>query len=166
MLKKLPKNVISRLVTIYKCSIALGYIPKCWREARVVLIPKQGKSDYTEPKSFRPISLTAFMFKVLEKIIKERVETVFLKARPLSPHQHAFRSGKSCDSAIAEVIDTVESAIFRGETAIGVFLDISGAFDNILPGAVSTGMEIKGIDSKLMGWYYYYIRSTWKVEVG
>ena len=32
------------------------------------MIPKIGKADYSEAKSFRPISLTSFLFKTMEKI--------------------------------------------------------------------------------------------------
>ena len=41
-----------------------GYIPKEWRKSRVVFIPKPQKSDYGEVGSFRPISLTQFVFKM------------------------------------------------------------------------------------------------------
>jgi len=41
-------------------SLALGYIPSAWSRARVVFIPKTGKKDITNPKSFRPISLKSF----------------------------------------------------------------------------------------------------------
>ena len=46
---------------------SLGYIPVSWRHSRVVFIPKPGKS-LTQAKSLRPISLTSFIFKILEKL--------------------------------------------------------------------------------------------------
>jgi len=49
-------------------SLALGHIPNAWSRARVVFIPKTGKKDITHPKSFRPISLTSFLLKTLEKL--------------------------------------------------------------------------------------------------
>ena len=42
-----------------------GYIPKEWHKSRVVFIPKPQKYDYGEVGSFRPISLTQFVFKTM-----------------------------------------------------------------------------------------------------
>ena len=74
MLKNAPMNVLERLELLYKALVLLAYTPEDWRKAKVVLLPKQGKKDYSEPKSFRPISLTSFIFKMLEKIVKEEIE--------------------------------------------------------------------------------------------
>ncbi|GJQ67895.1 hypothetical protein Trydic_g16655 [Trypoxylus dichotomus] len=57
------------LCTLLKATLAVGHLLSSWREARVVFIPKQGKTSYTEAKSYRPISLTSFLLKTLEKII-------------------------------------------------------------------------------------------------
>ncbi|CAB4041838.1 Hypothetical predicted protein, partial [Paramuricea clavata] len=37
-----------RLTYLYRASLTLGYIPKVWRKARVVFIPKVGKKHYTQ----------------------------------------------------------------------------------------------------------------------
>jgi hypothetical protein len=49
-------------------SLAIGYIPESWRHTRVVFIHKPGKS-LTQGKSPRPIILTSFILKILEKLI-------------------------------------------------------------------------------------------------
>lgn len=57
------------LMDVYRASLGLGHIPKTWQRVKVVFIPKPGKDDYTSPKSFRPISLTSFMLKGLERML-------------------------------------------------------------------------------------------------
>ena len=37
----------------------------------VIFIPKPGKEDYSSPKSYRPITLTSFVLKGLERIMPE-----------------------------------------------------------------------------------------------
>lgn len=80
MLQKSWQTVSSAVISIYKASLQLGYIPKRWQEVNVVFIPKPGKDDYTTPKSFRPISLTSVPLKGLEclidKYIKEEMNTI------------------------------------------------------------------------------------------
>jgi len=60
----------------------------------VVFIPKPGKRDYTEPKSFRPISLTSFLMKTLERMIDRYLTQEVLIKTPLHSNQHAYRKGK------------------------------------------------------------------------
>lgn len=55
---------------MFNASLLLGYIPKSWRQVRVVFIPKANKNDKTSPKSFRPISLTSIILKIMEKLLR------------------------------------------------------------------------------------------------
>lgn len=65
------------LFDIFLASIRLVHIPTCWREVRVVFLPKLGQSSYHQAKAFRPISLTSFQLKTLEKLI----EVTYLPAK-------------------------------------------------------------------------------------
>lgn len=89
------KKLNEYLTQIFKGSLKLGHIPKVWSKTKVVFIPKAGKKDKTIPKSFRPISLTSTMLKIMEKIIDEYIKSKFLKIRPLSRFQFAYQSNKS-----------------------------------------------------------------------
>ena len=69
MLQKSPSEIIDLLSKMYRGCLNLGYIPKQWREVRVVFIPKAGKTSHTTPKDFRPISLSSFLLKTLERLV-------------------------------------------------------------------------------------------------
>ncbi len=60
---------IRYLTNIYKQVLTTGYTPTKWREMGVIFIPKVGKSDYGLAKSYRPITLSSFCLKTLERII-------------------------------------------------------------------------------------------------
>ena len=60
-------------------------IPKIWREALVVAIPKPTK-PVGDPKSYRPISLLYVPYKILERLIYARVEPLI---DPLLPKEQA-----------------------------------------------------------------------------
>ena len=67
-------------------------IPKIWKRALVVAIPKPGK-PVEDPKRYRPISLLCVPYKILEELIYARVEPLI---DPLLPKEQAgFRRGKS-----------------------------------------------------------------------
>ena len=57
-----------------------GSLPQSWREATMIPIHKPGKAK-TEATSYRPISLTSCMVKLLERIINTQTEMVFLKQK-------------------------------------------------------------------------------------
>jgi hypothetical protein len=132
ILQKLPNEALDKLKDIYTACIRLGYTPEKWRTSRTIFIPKPDKDDYTKVRSFRPISLTSFLFKGLEKAVLKRIENSLV----LHNNQHAFRQGRSTDSALSKTVDTIEKAIFQGQHSLAVFLDIEGAFDNLAHKAV------------------------------
>jgi len=66
-------------------------IPKIWRRAIVVAIPKAEK-PLEDPKSYRPTSLLCVPFKILERLIYARVERI---TYPL-PHMSRRASDTGC----------------------------------------------------------------------
>lgn len=103
---------------------------EAWREVRVVFIPKSGKSCYDLAKSFRPVSLTSFLLKTLEKMVDRHIRDETLSQMPVHHSQHAYQAGKSVESALHEVVSYVEKAFRQKESVFGVFIDIKGVFDN------------------------------------
>ena len=60
----------ARFIDLYNACLMLGH--HLWKTARVVVIPKPGKPDYSVPKAYRPISLLECCGKLLEKIVAKR----------------------------------------------------------------------------------------------
>jgi hypothetical protein len=73
------------LRTIFNTALCLRIHP--WTKAKVVVIPKPGKMDYSAPKSYRPISLLKCLGKVLEKIIAWRLGSDVNQFNLLGPSQ-------------------------------------------------------------------------------
>ena len=155
VLKNLGQKALYRLVKIFKASIMLAYIPKCWRESRVIFIPKSGKSDYSDPRSFRPLSLMSFILKSLERLVLWRMqETTFLE-NPFCSNQHAFLKGRSTDSALSNMVEYIEEALIKKQFALAVFLDVKGAFDHVLTKDMIEGLRGKNAPPEIIRWYEY-----------
>lgn len=118
------------LQKIFRASWEIGHIPNPWTKVKVVFIPKPGKNDYTSPKSFRPISLSSFLLKTMERLLDRYIRDVLLKDQPISSDQHAFRPGRSTDSALHLLVAHAEDGMNNSGFSLGCFLDIEGAFDN------------------------------------
>jgi len=96
LLQKGLQSLLYPLCKIYRASMSLGYIPKIWRAARVAFLPIPGKDDYTNAKAYRPICLTSFLLKGLEKLVDRYLRDGPLLGLPIHPRQHAFQAGKFC----------------------------------------------------------------------
>ena len=108
----------------------LSFTPTKWKESTVIWIPKPVKDDYKKFKAWRPISLSNYLVKALEKLITWEVDRV-LENNPLNKNQHGFRRDKNTETAISSNTDNIEKHIMYGKPVIGVFLNIQAAFDTI-----------------------------------
>ena len=80
-----------------------------------MFIPKAGRALLGSVKDFRPISLTSFILKLLERLTDRYLREVSFVETPLRKEQHA-----------AEVVTEIEKGIKSG-FALTVLLDIEGA---------------------------------------
>jgi ribonuclease HI len=87
-----------------------------------------------------------------------QINETALKDKPYSDVQFAFRSGMSTDNAISAVCNIIEQATLRRKFALGVFLDVAAAFDNISIDSILRAMRKRGINPQIITWYDHYIR--------
>jgi hypothetical protein len=66
----------------------------------------------------------------LERLVDRFLGDEILVSKPLHPKQHAYQAGKSVKKALHRFVVRVEKALDQQEMALGVFLDIEGAFNN------------------------------------
>ncbi|KAJ4710362.1 RNA-directed DNA polymerase (Reverse transcriptase) [Melia azedarach] len=79
---------------------------------------------------FRPIALANFIFKIILKIMADRLKGVV--ERIISPQQHAFIRGRSISDAIALVSENFQLLNRRIKGGnVGIKLDIAKAFDTM-----------------------------------
>ncbi|OXU18473.1 hypothetical protein TSAR_004796 [Trichomalopsis sarcophagae] len=142
LLKEGVDTIIGPLVRLTRASIAAGYTPKCWRTVKVVFIPKAGKGSYNTAKDFRPICLTSVMLKTLE----------YIKDNPLCIEQHAYREGRSTESALHGAVSLIEEQIEGGGYTVGAFFDAERAFNNTTTNSICKAAKEKGIPDPLIKW--------------
>jgi ribonuclease HI len=141
-----------RLQILFRESLRLGYIPKCWRNSLAVFIPKIGKPNYETPKAFRPISLMSFILKTLEKLLDRDLRAQELDVNKLNPKQFAYQQGKGTETALHDITTNIESALKRRGVALAVFIDIEGAFDNTAFSVIEKAALDKGVRPSTISW--------------
>ena len=69
LLQKGWNSIRNTYQTIVQMCLKYSYVPKAWKEGTGIFIPKPGKGNYHEVKSFRMITLTSFQLKWLERLV-------------------------------------------------------------------------------------------------
>ena len=131
----LPMSVIKRfidiisvpLTSIVNMSLSHGIVPDKMKIARVIPVYKSG--DRAIFSNYRPISVLPSFSKILEKVVYNRIIEFINKLNILCDNQYGFRKNYSTSLALIEFYGKVSSAFDRGEVAVGIFLDLSKAFD-------------------------------------
>jgi ribonuclease HI len=137
--------ILPWLEAIFRGCLELVYIPRKWTEVRVVFIPKSGKSSHAYPKDLRPLTLSSFLLKTLERLIDVVIRSK-IEPRNWAMSQHAYCKGKSVDTALHELVRMIEKSIYTQEFCMVTFLDIEGAFNNVKTEAIMDGLSFLNVD--------------------
>ena len=128
-LKDISKQICSPISILINKSLEVGIVPDIMKMAKVIPIYKAKQND--QFSNYRPISLLPSLSKILERVIHKRVYS-FLKFNNIFYHsQYGFRSNHSTIDALNEFVYNTLSAFEEREYTLGVFLDLSKAFDTI-----------------------------------
>ncbi|GBN59776.1 RNA-directed DNA polymerase from mobile element jockey [Araneus ventricosus] len=96
--------------------------------ATIVPIIKPGKVPQ-DPGSYRPISLSSVLSKIVEAVILNRIENAI--EDQLIPYQFGFRKNLSTVQQLLRITEFVREGMDEGWDTGSVFLDIAKAFDRI-----------------------------------
>ena len=116
----------------------------------------QFNSVFTQPHSVTNPS-SFFPMQPLERIIRKQVSSFIDKKGFLNSTQHGFRSGRSCLSALLNVIDDIMHMLDGGGSMDMVYLDFSKAFDKVDHGILLHKLKALGITGNLGMWFYNFL---------
>jgi len=130
MLRNLSRNALIHLTQLFNHLILLGHFPTNWKTAKVIPIPKPNK-PYTDPNSYRPISLLSTLGKLFERVIAARL-TSFVQQHQLIPHfQFGFRRKHSTVAQLARITDYITNGFNLHKHTNMLLLDIEKAYDTV-----------------------------------
>ena len=96
----------------------------------------------------RGITLNSVIFKVLELLLKNRMESFLSNAGLLHPNQSAYRKGVSCADAIFATQESINHYMQEGGEVYLCLYDLQKAFDSIETPRLLHRIFAAGIHSK------------------
>ena len=96
LLKALALQLAPSLTELFNCSLSLGKVPAAFKQANVHPLLKPGK-DSSDAASYRGLSLTSTLSKVLESIVRDQICNFFSPDELFNVQQYGFHRGHSCE---------------------------------------------------------------------
>ena len=90
MLKLSLPAIVGTLVRLFNISLRLGEVLEEWKDAVVIPLHKGGKKPSKNPLSYRPISLTSCVARVLEKALNRQIRKNLEVNKLIYDHQSGF----------------------------------------------------------------------------
>ena len=122
----------------------------------LVLIPK--KQIVEDFKDLRPINLVGGLYKILKKVLANRIKRVMNKV--ISKTQNAFVEGRQILDAVLIANEILDSTLRRKKCGLVCKLDIDKAYDSISWEFLYQVMGRMGFNSRWMSWIKWCISTT------
>nr|KAG5700425.1 hypothetical protein BaRGS_010338 [Batillaria attramentaria] len=148
MIRHLPYRMVKVLLGFYQTCWDSGQIPKAWKKAVVVAIPKDGKPPHL-PTSYRPVALTSHLGKVYERLVRDRLEYHLEKHGIIPLCQAGFRKGRGCMEHVARLTSEIKKAMVNKHSVVTTFFDIKRAFDTVWHAKLLDKLSSIGISGRL-----------------
>ena len=136
-------------------SIEKGVFPNVLKIARVT--PRFKDGDPSDISNYRPISVLLYFSKILERIMYNRFDKYLTTEKLLYLKQFDFQTGLSTEHAIVKLVDQIYQSFEKHHYTLGVFIDLSKAFDTVDHTILIRKLEMYGIKGINLAWFRSYL---------
>lgn len=126
ILQYLPLKYKLILLDIFNQMYSSNEFPESWKQSYLHFIEKPDGLNY------RPITLSSCVCKLFETMIKNRLLWWCEHHNLLPQSQTGFRKGQSCSDNLSNLALYVEEGFRNNKDTLAAFLDVQGAFDNVV----------------------------------
>lgn len=105
-----------------------NFLPRAFKRTKIIALLKPGKSEEL-PESYRPIALLSVTFKLLERLIFNRIVPEIEKIIP--SEQAGFRKNRGCAEQVMSLTNHIENGFQKKLKTGAVFIDLTAAYDTV-----------------------------------
>ena len=129
VIKQASQYLVPELTKYFNKFIEDGVFPKILKIGRVTPIFKKGDKQLFG--NYRPVCILPIFGKIFEKIIFTRLHNFFSSKGIIYDNQFGFRKNHSTSHAVNFSVDKILEGINKNKHMLGIFIDLSKAFDTI-----------------------------------
>ncbi len=162
----LPDTARTTLLKLYNHIWKESHIPTQWKTGIIVPILKNGK-DKKLAASYRPITLTSAVCKLMERMIANRLNWFLEKENLLSNCQSGFRQRRSTIDPIMRLQDTIVRQFGNKDKVLSVYVDFEKAYDMVWKNGLMIKLKKLGINGHMYDWVADFLDGrTARVRLG
>ncbi|KAL5252854.1 hypothetical protein ACHWQZ_G015578 [Mnemiopsis leidyi] len=129
VIKQSSQVIAGHLACAYNKCMSEGTFPCVLKTGKVTPIYKKDNEELVE--NYRPVSTLPVFGKIFEKVIYSRLYSFFTSQGILYENQFGFRKGHSTSHALNFSVNHIEANTKKGKHVLGIFIDLSKAFDTL-----------------------------------
>ena len=137
------KQLITRTFT---ASVNLGHHPRRWRVAKMVVLRKPGKVDYSIPGAYHPISLLNTLGKL------RRLSHLAEEYGLLTDTKFGGRPGKTTEQAPLVLSNAINRARYKQGVVTLIAFDLKRAFNRVNKISLNARLRAKGFPAVARKW--------------
>lgn len=162
--RSIIETIAPYLAFIFNTSVDQGVFPDLMKHSKVVPLFKSG--DSKEPNNYRPVSILPVLSKVFEKLMLNQMLRHFNKYSIFHEQQYGFTKGRCTTDAGVTLIKNIFNAWEEAQDTIGIFCDLSKAFDCVNHETLLSKLEHYGIRTTALDLLRSYLKDRQvKVQV-
>jgi hypothetical protein len=144
LLKKCMPHISWQLANFFNNFMKRGTFPRVLKIGKVTPVFKKGDSQIFD--NYRPICMLPIFGKLLEKLIYSRLYNFMSSCNSsIYDKQFGFRKSHSTGHAVNYSVNKVISELEKSNHVIGIFIDLSKAFDTLDHNKLLSKLEHYGI---------------------
>ncbi len=155
MLKLSSSYICDSLCSLINRSLTLGRFPDSLKKANVTPLFKQGHKN--DKGNYRPISILPSISKIFERIVYIKLYEFLSESNFFVNFQSGFRANDSTVNQLIDISHLIYRKLKNNEEVIGIYLDISKAFDKVWHQGLIYKLKKAGIRGRLLLWLTDYL---------
>jgi ribonuclease HI len=159
MLKHLPPRGLEVLLDLLNQSWTTATCPSMWKKAVIIPILKAGKPA-GKISSYRPVSLTSCVAKVLERMINSRLCHWLESTGALAPTQAGFRRKRSTLDQVLRMCQRINDGFQHRKPpkrSVLALIDFRRAFDTVWRAGLLYKMDRMGVPDCITKWTRHFL---------